>query len=281
MNKSSIIIALLAAILAMSTSCRSAQKAMVSETRSGEIAESVEADWSNSAFNPLTVAAAAPEWTDFSASGNITVSTTGSLSSAIQIKMVRGRSISISIRPLLGIEMGKLFVDKDSVTLVDKYHNIYVRESVSQLLGNGIGLYALQNLLLSRPFDLTDGAISASNAYLFSATAPDNERRWQMRPAKANQLFGYFFDMIENNVSRFNVTLNNGQQYAMDFSAFKPVDGKVIATSISAHIEIGGTKVEMDLKYTKSIRWNSGVTDYIRIPDGARRYSLAQLLKSI
>lgn len=254
---------------------------MVSETRSGEIAESVEADWSNSAFNPLTVAAAAPEWTDFSASGNITVSTTGSLSSAIQIKMVRGRSISISIRPLLGIEMGKLFVDKDSVTLVDKYHNIYVRESVSQLLGNGIGLYALQNLLLSRPFDLTDGAISASNAYHFSATAPDNERRWQMRPAKANQLFGYFFDMIENNVSRFNVTLNNGQQYAMDFSVFKPVDSKVIATSISAHIEIGGTKVGMDLKYTKSIRWNSGVTDYIRIPDGARRYSLAQLLKSI
>lgn len=281
MNKSSIIIALLAAILAMSTSCRSAQKAMVSETRSGEIAESVEADWSNSAFNPLTVAAAAPEWTDFSASGNITVSTTGSLSSAIQIKMVRGRSISISIRPLLGIEMGKLFVDKDSVTLVDKYHNIYVRESVSQLLGNDIGLYALQNLLLSRPFDLTDGAISASNAYHFSATAPDNERRWQMRPAKANQLFGYFFDMIENNVSRFNVTLNNGQQYAMDFSAFKPVDGKVIATSISAHIEIGGIKVGMDLKYTKSIRWNSGVTDYIRIPVGARRYSLAQLLKSL
>lgn len=281
MNKSSIIIALLAAILAMSTSCRSAQKAMVSETRSGEIAESVEADWSNSAFNPLTVAAAAPEWTDFSSSGNITVSTTGSLSSAIQIKMVRGRSISISIRPLLGIEMGKLFVDKDSVTLVDKYHNIYVRESVSQLLGNGIGLYALQNLLLSRPFDLTDGAISASNAYHFSATAPDNERRWQMRPAKANQLFGYFFDMIENNVSRFNVTLNNGQQYAMDFSAFKPADGKVIATSISAHIEIGGAKVGMDLKYTKSIRWNSGVTDYIRIPDGARRYSLAQLLKSL
>lgn len=253
----------------------------MSETRSGEIAESVEADWSNSAFNPLTVAAAAPEWTDFSASGNITVSTTGSLSSAIQIKMVRGRSISISIRPLLGIEMGKLFVDKDSVTLVDKYHNIYVRESVSQLLGNDIGLYALQNLLLSRPFNLTDGAISASNAYHFSATAPDNERRWQMRPAKANQLFGYFFDMIENNVSRFNVTLNNGQQYAMDFSAFKPVDGKVIATSISAHIEIGGTKVVMDLKYTKSIRWNSGVTDYIRIPDGARRYSLAQLLKSL
>lgn len=253
----------------------------MSETRSGEIAESVEADWSNSAFNPLTVAAAAPEWTDFSASGNITVSTTGSLSSAIQIKMVRGRSISISIRPLLGIEMGKLFVDKDSVTLVDKYHNIYVRESVSQLLGNDIGLYALQNLLLSRPFDLTDGAISASNAYHFSATAPDNERRWQMRPAKANQLFGYFFDMIENNVSRFNVTLNNGQQYAMDFSAFKPIDGKVIATGISAHIEIGGTKVGMDLKYTKSIRWNSGVTDYIRIPDGARRYSLAQLLKSL
>lgn len=280
MNKSSIIIAL-AAILAMSISCRSTQKAMVSETRSGEIAESVEADWSNSAFNPLTVAAAAPEWTDFSASGNITVSTTGSLSSAVQIKMVRGRSISISIRPVLGIEMGKLFVDKDSVTLVDKYHNIYVRESVSRLLGNGIGLYALQNLLLSRPFSLTDGAISTSNAFNFSATTPDNEHRWLMRPADANPLFGYFFNMIENNVNRFDVTLNNGQQYAIDFSAFKPIDGKVIATSISAHIAIGGTKAGIDLKYSKSIRWNSGVTDYIKIPDGAQRYSLAQLMQSL
>ena len=110
MNKSSIIIAL-AAILAMSTSCRSAQKAMVSETRSGEIAESVEADWSNSAFNPLTVAAAAPEWTDFSASGNITVSTTGSLSSAIQIIMVRGRTNSLSLRPQHAIEFANHFVD--------------------------------------------------------------------------------------------------------------------------------------------------------------------------
>lgn len=279
MNKLSIIIAL-AAMLVATASCRSAQKALTTGTRSVQTTETVNADWTNHSFNPLTAAAAAPEWTDFSANGNITVSTTGSLSSAMQIKMVRGKSISISIRPLLGIEMGKLFVDKDSVTLVDKYHNIYMRESVSQFLGNDIGLNALQNLLLSRPFDLTDGGISAANAYHFSATAPDGSNHWEMRPTDANPLFAYFFNMIENNVSRLNVTLNNGQQYAMNFSAFKPVDGKVIATDINAHISVGGTEVGMDLKYTKSIRWNSGVTGYIRIPDGARRYSFAQLMKS-
>lgn len=280
MNKFTFIIALIA-IAVTTSSCRSAQKAVSAETRAVPATATVYADWKNSPFNPLTVAAAMPEWTDFTASGNITVSTTGSLSSAIQLKMVRGRSISISIRPLLGIEMGKLYVDTDSVTLLDKYHSIYMRESIRQFLGDGIGLNALQNLLLSRPFDLKQGTVNATNAYSFTATAPDADNRWEMRPAEANPLFGFFFNMIENNVSRFNVVLNNGQQYAMNFSGFKPVDGKVVATSITAHIAVGGTAVGLDISYTKSMRWNSGINDYINIPNGAKRYSFAQLMQSL
>lgn len=280
MNKFAFIIAL-ATIAVASTSCRSAQKAVEPETRATSTTATIDAEWQKSAFNPLTVAAASPEWTDFTASGNITVSTTGSLSSAIQLKMVRGRSISISIRPLLGIEMGKLYVDNDSVTVLDKYHNIYMRESISQFLGNGIGLNALQNLLLSRPFDLTEGTVNATNAHTFTATAPDASNHWEMRPADSNPLFAYFFNMTENNVSRFNVVLNNGQQYAMNFSGFKPVNNKVIATSINAHIALGGTTVGLDITYKKSISWDSGVNDYINIPNGAKRYSFAQLMQSL
>lgn len=280
MNKFAIIIAAVA-IVAASTSCRSAQKAIAPETRAASTTATVKADWEKAKFNPLTAAIAATEWTDFTASGNITVSTSGSLSSAVQIKMVRGQSISISIRPILGIEMGKLFVDTDSVTLVDKYHNIYMRESIAQFMGDGIGINALQNLLLSRPFDLASGGINATSAYTFTATTPDAENQWEMRPATNNPLFGFFFNMIENNVSRFNVVLNNGQKYAMNFDAFKAVAGKVIATSITAHIAVGGTEVGLDLRYAKSIRWDSGVTDGISIPSGAKRYSFAQLMQSL
>ncbi len=280
MNKFSIIIAL-TAVLAVASSCRSAQKAVVADTRAASVSTKVDADWKKSAYNPLTAATAAKDWTDFSASGNISISTTSSLSSAMQLKMVHGKSISISIRPILGIEMGKLFIDKDSVTLVDKYHSIYMRESVSQFLGDGIGLNALQDLLLSRPFDLSDGSLNTSNAYHFTATAPDEDDMWEMRPVTTTPLFSYFFNMFENNISKFNVTLNDGQSYALNFDNYKQVGDGTVASSINARVAVGGMAVQLDIRYTKSLRWNSGISDSISIPVGAQRYSFAQVIKSL
>ncbi len=280
MNKFSIIIAL-TAVLAVASSCRSAQKAVVADTRAASVSTKVDADWKKSAYNPLTAAAAAKDWTDFSASGNISISTSSSLSSAMQLKMVRGKSISISIRPILGIEMGKLFIDKDSVTLVDKYHSIYMRESVSQFLGDGIGLNALQDLLLSRPFDLSEGSLTTSNAYHFTATAPDEDDMWEMRPVTTTPLFSYFFNMFENNISKFNVTLNDGQSYALNFDNYKQVGDGTVASSINARVAVGGMAVQLDIRYTKSLRWNNGISDSISIPVGAQRYSFAQVIKSL
>ncbi len=281
MNKFSIAIAFVA-VLTIATSCHSAQKAVSAETRANTESATVEADWSKAAYSPLTAAAAAKEWTDFSASGNITVGTSSTLSSSMQIKMVRGKSISISIRPILGIEMGKLFIDKDSVTIVDKYHSIYMRESVSQFLGNDIGLNALQNLLLSRPFDLNEGGFSVINAHNFTATAPDSDNEWEMRPKAAiSSAFSYYFKMLENNISKFYVTLSNGRMYALNFTDYKQVSGDTVASDINARIEVSGTIVQLDIRYSKSLRWNSGIVDSISIPAGAQRYSFAQIIKSL
>ncbi len=281
MSKFSIAIAL-AAVLVATTACHSAQKAVSAETRANTESTKVEADWSKSAYNPLTAAAAAKEWTDFSASGNITVGTTSNLSSTMQLKMVRGKSISISIRPILGIEMGKLFIDKDSVTIVDKYHSIYMRESVGQFLGNDISLNALQNLLLSRPFDLSDGGFSVVNAHHFTATDPDSNNGWEMRPkATVSSAFSYVFNMFENNISKFIVTLANGRAYTLNFGNYKQVSSDTIATDINARIEVSATVVQLDIRYTKSLKWNSGIVDSISIPAGAQRYSFAQIMKSL
>lgn len=281
MNKFSIAI-VLTAVLAVATSCHSAQKAVSAETRANTESATIDTDWSKAAYSPLTAAAAAKEWTDFSATGNITVGTTSTLSSSMQIKMVRGKSISISIRPILGIEMGKLFIDKDSVTIVDKYHSIYMRESVSQFLGNNIGLNALQNLLLSRPFDLNEGGFSVVNAHNFTATTPDDDNEWEMRPKSAiSSAFSYYFKMLENNISKFYVTLSNGRMYALNFTDFKQVSGDTVASDINARIEVSGTIVQLDIRYSKSLRWNSGIVDSISIPAGAQRYSFAQVIKSL
>lgn len=242
----------------------------------------IEEDWGKSAYSPLTVAAAALPWTDFSASGTMEIRTSsGSLKSSFQLKMVNGKSVSFSLRPILGIEMGKIYIDTDSVTVVDKYHGIYLRESVARFLGTGMELRSLQSLLLSRPFDLASGPLSSLNVDRFEASAADDEGKWTLFSRDTVPQFSYFFDMERNNVKTFNVELPEGQVYALQFSEFKMADGSEIATCVDADIPIGGMAVKFGMKLTKSIRWNSGFIDSVSVPRDARRYSFAQIMKAL
>ena len=60
------------------------------------------------------------DWTTLSTSGTVTLGGKNPFSSAMQITMVRGKSVNVSIRPLLGIEMGRIYITGDSVVVVNK-----------------------------------------------------------------------------------------------------------------------------------------------------------------
>lgn len=281
MNKALIII-LTAVIL---SSCGS-QKSLTRPADTGDASSSVAtqtraaAGWSDNTYNPLTAVSAAANWTDFSANGNLSLSGTSSLSSAIQVKMSRGRFISISLRPILGIEMGKLYVDRDSITIIDKYHNLYVREDVSKLAGsNGGGLIALQNLLLARPFDLKNGDIAITDIAQYSATAPDSDGRWTLTPPASVAALVYVFQMLADNVSRIDITVADRDNYSLSFSDYRTTDGRVSPGRIQADLSLASADAAITIEMSKSIRWNSGVSDNVRIPSDARRYSLAQIIK--
>lgn len=276
---------ILAAVLSalLLASCGSARRPArpAEEQYYNEAGIRIETDWSKSAYNPLTVAETAIEWSDFSASGNIAVRTSGNLKSAIQLKMVRGKSVSISIRPFLGIEVGKLYIDTDSVTVVDKYHGLYLKEAVSRFLGEGISLEALQSLLLSKPFDLKTGTLTEKNTGNFEASAAGEDGQWTLFPRNAEKNFRYFFDMDKNNIKTFNVILANGQQYALRFDGYKAFSGAVVATAVNAEIPAGGMELSFEITLNKSVKWDSGISDGINIPGNARRYSFAQILEQL
>ena len=67
-------------------------------------------------------------WQTMQTGGNIKLSAGSSFSSSVQVRMVRDKAIFISLRPMLGIEVGKLVITADSLYAVDKVHKRYIAE---------------------------------------------------------------------------------------------------------------------------------------------------------
>lgn len=274
-----IVVPLLAVLLA---SCGASKQIAAIPSQDGIESEiQIETDWDASPYNPATVAESIPEWTDLTASGDIVIDASGKLKSAFQMKMVRGKSVSFSLRPFLGIEMGKIYIDCDSVTIVDKYHNLYVKDAIASFLGSGISIDNLQSLLLARPFDLQTGPLSSENLTDFEASAADGDGLWTLFARNVADSFSYFFDMHENRINAFNVELNSGQLYALRFCEYRTTDKGAIAGKISANIPLAGMDISFELRFGKSVKWDNGVTDSISIPKDARRYSLPLILKAL
>lgn len=93
-------------------------------------------------------------WRTMQTGGALTVgSDKKEFSSSMQLRMVAGRQIVISLRPLLGIEMGKMIIAGDSILMIDKWHKQYLLEPVSTITGGmPVTVDNLQDVFTGREF---------------------------------------------------------------------------------------------------------------------------------
>ena len=66
----------------------------------------------------------------FSSKLNLNLSSgTKSLSSKASLKIVKDKAIQLSVQPLFGVEMLRVYADRDSLVLLDRMTKRYVKES--------------------------------------------------------------------------------------------------------------------------------------------------------
>src|SRR5690554_4445626 len=83
--------------------------------------------------------------------------TTGkrSLSSKANIRIVKDNALQISIQPLFGVEMFRLFINPDTVMFLDRMNKRYVMESIASLKENypvGFDFYTMQSVFTNALF---------------------------------------------------------------------------------------------------------------------------------
>ena len=140
-------ITILSVLLAFAvTSCRTIDKGLVQP----EVTIRSEATLFNKILEQQ------PEFSTVTTKCSVSV---GSLSSKAQVKMINGEYIQISLQPLLGIEVARIMITKDSLFVVDKIGSQVAKEPLSSLdkyIPGNVGIKELQKVLLGVPFIVGD-----------------------------------------------------------------------------------------------------------------------------
>lgn len=252
MKKLTIALSLLAVIL---TGCRTTKDNTITTTSGPYVTPGIQQalDQRLSAF-----AATQGSWTTMQAGGNIKVSGSQTLSSGMQMRMIRDKAIYISVRPMLGIEVGKLVVTNDSILVVDKYHKRYIAEPLS-LITNGIpvSIGTLQDIFLGRAFVLGAGTLNSSTQSLVQLTAQTDGYRIQ--PRQQPQGFNYEFTINDKNqMQSVTVTPTRGSAtpYTARYSHVFTTLAGLIAHHADVKAQVGNSSLGLSLDL-KDITWGA------------------------
>ncbi|MGM9804169.1 MAG: DUF4292 domain-containing protein [Muribaculaceae bacterium] len=221
------------------------------------------------------------EWQTLTTGGKVALGGTKSMSSSMQMKMVRGKSIAISIRPLLGIEMAKIYVSGDEIVIVDKYHKVYVREKASVLTsGVPVDVTTLQDILLGRVHILGKGTLSSTMANDVILSQEGNET--MLMPSMQYEGFTYSYTFGDDRcVKSLNVSpVGSESIYSVIYDAIETTVAGKISGHTSVMTNVNGNPLELELTL-RNLVWNAEFSDEIVIPEGYTEASGSSIVKAL
>lgn len=196
------------------------------------------------------------------------------------VVMERGRGISMSLRFMGLVEVGTLTVTDDSITVIDKYHKLYLTESVSGLLdGFDFTVDNLQDILLGRPFVAGSPRFTPSSDMTLSMADADT---WTVTPPAVDARWGYHFVFDTFNLLKEIVVSASGSpkgyisyENVVTDTPAGPVAGKTTINVPSRR----AVKVALAWK-TGRAQWDDAKVEMPSVPDGYRRV-LPDMLPSL
>ena len=269
MKRNNLIRAALAAVAIMLAGCGSSKKA-------SSTGQAIPAEKSIIS----SIAEAQKDWTTMQCSGKVSLQAGSSLSSSMQMKMKRGESIFISLRPILGIEVAKMIVDNGKVVFIDKMHKKYVEEDMSLLTGGlEIDMTTLQDIFLGRSFILGKGTVTDKMADELDIQTASGIR---ITPLKQNRMFLYSFG-YDNNGNITYLTVNIGSMekaYSVAYGDVQTTTAGKVATYANISTVISNTPLSLELSY-RSLDWNQNLTIDASVPSGYAKVEFADFVESL
>lgn len=207
------------------------------------------------------------------------------LRSTVEIRMVRGEAVQVSLRPLLGIEIGRLLMTTDSVFIYDKYNRRYVAESLqdfSQVLPIDVSPADLQNIILGRLFIFGKENLTANDQADFDFLIGENGDR-VLQPQQQYKDFTYRFLLSDKYLTGIQAVHNNTkQQMVCSYADPKYVSNKIVPSLVQITAQGNSHKYTLNINYDVSTtRWDDNISIKKLPVDGYTRLTFTQLYKSL
>lgn len=217
-------------------------------------------------------------WTDMEAGVKLQLTSPAKLNAAGKAWMKRGEWISISVR-MLGFEVATLWIDRDSVVAVDKFHKKYVSEPTARLLADAnVSLEDMQDLLLGRAFIAGKGTATVADRGQFDLEQSSNG--WYILPRRQPERYSYGF-LASNTANSLRGTIVEVEGYGSVSANYNDIFESRGYGWFSQEVKVEnsrGKKIAATLRWDlNSAKFNTGVTKTCRIPDNCERIPLASL----
>lgn len=275
MNKISI--TLIITLVMLMTACGTAKKATVTNPTGNTTQQTTVQTQTTAHYDEII--ATLGTWQTMQTGGSLTIDVGSSFSSGVQVRMVRDEAIFISLRPMLGIEVGRLLITADSIYVIDKVHKRYAAEKVSLLTaGLPITVSTVQDMFLGRPFIIGQGTLNQANKE--KATLTNDGAVSVLTPNDKYKGYSYVFTFNKShNITSLNITPASASTsaYQVRYSNVKKTTAGNIAHTFRANGTVGKKRLTLELNYN-NIEWNGSVKIDHSLPSSYSRANANQLL---
>lgn len=273
----------IAAILPALTGCR-AGKSATGTTDAGTANASKEIASQSPLQRYDALCAGYSEWQDVNMPVKLSLTEPQNLGISARAMMKRNEWISLSVR-MLGFELASVWIDNDSVHATDKYHKLYLSESIDKIFaGAGVTIAEIQDLLMGRGFLLGDGGGTFTLPIAPQLTFENTDAGLIILPASKLQGFDYGFILYPdaNNILAATVSVGSKYNGVVTYTDFRDT-GSTGTFARTVRISIDGLKkAEASIVWDLgSAKWDSGETRSWKRPKGYTRISADKLLKTL
>ena len=224
------------------------------------------------------------EYKTFSSKLNMTISTgTKTLSSKGSLRIVNNEAILLSVQPLFGIEMFRLYVEPEHIIILDRMNKRYVKESFEDIKGKnpvGFNFYTLQSLFTNNLFIPEKSSVSLKDYKTFRYSEGENNYILAARDKKSN--IDYTFSVNGNDqitLTELNMPANqyslqwNYDQFTLMNNLFFRYEMKIVASTQKRNLN---TNISLS-----SISLNESLSLDTSIPDSYTKVELKDVLKML
>lgn len=221
-------------------------------------------------------------WNTYSSSGKISISGAMSFSTSMQLSMVRDKCISMSIRPILGIEVAKVFINTDSAVVVNKLQKVYTSIKLKDLAHIlPVDINDIQDIILARVFSINNGTLNSDNIKQFTVSHDGRNNGLLITPRNNSNKFSYEFSLNENKqVALLSVyPTGSAKQYTAIYSNHVSSGIGCEAENINIDTTIKDKELSLGLYMNSSrTKWDSNVEESISINKSYRKVSVMEFL---